>query len=317
MNRLDRLVGILLLLHSRKVIRAKDIAEHFEISVRTVYRDIRALEEAGVPLSAEAGEGYALMRGYSVPPVMFSPEEATALFLGGEFAARLTDQSLKKPITTALAKIRAVLPEETKSYIQRLSESTEIFIRAPKEQSVRGDALSTTQDAVVNQYALKIEYLSGYRNEVSFREIEPLGLLFYDERWHLIAYCRLRKGLRDFRLDRIKSLAVLPQVFKRPPDFSLKAYAQNSMRLENPKEVKVRFQKRAADSVRQQNYFGLVEQKESGDGCVELTFLVRSLYWIAAWLLSYGTMVEILAPSELKQMVFEEAQKLIEHHRPT
>lgn len=316
MKRIDRLVGILLLLHGRKVVRAKDIADHFEISIRTVYRDIRSLEEAGVPLAAQAGEGYSLVSGYHVPPVMFTSEEASALFLGSEFAMRLTDESLQKHIVTALSKIRSVLPSPAREQLERLSDSTEIFIRShPQRPGFRTDTLAALQEAVVNQYAVKLEYLVGSRNEVSFREVEPLGMLYYDEHWHLIAHCRLRKGLRDFRLDRIKSMATLPEVFKRPPDFSLKEFAQKSMQLENANEVRVKFDKRVGTVAREQTHFGLVEEKEVDDAHLEITFLVRSLEWICFWLLSFGTMVEVIAPAALKQRLHEESVKLALHHK--
>ena len=96
MNRVDRLVAMILLLQSKRSITADEIASHFEISVRTVYRDVTALGEAGVPVIAEAGVGYSLMKGYHLPPVMFTQSEAMALAMGGALVDSLTDPAMQQ-----------------------------------------------------------------------------------------------------------------------------------------------------------------------------------------------------------------------------
>ena len=127
MNRVDRLIAIVVRLQSRRVVRAEDIAAHFEISVRTVYRDLAALGEAGIPIIAEAGVGYSLVKGYHLPPVMFTAEEASALFLGGKLVDHLTDASLRKQMDSALMKIRSVLPRDRQDYLDRLERSTAVI----------------------------------------------------------------------------------------------------------------------------------------------------------------------------------------------
>src|SRR5262245_15767774 len=124
MNRVDRLVAMVLQLQGRRVVRAEDIAAHFEISIRTVYRDLVALGEAGVPITAEAGVGYSLVKGYHLPPVMFTGEEACALFIGGKLVAELTDASLRRQMESALLKIRSVLPRDRQDFLDRLERST-------------------------------------------------------------------------------------------------------------------------------------------------------------------------------------------------
>jgi len=111
MNRIDRLTAIILMLQSHRVVTAEQLAEYFEISVRTVYRDIAALGEAGVPIVAETGVGYSLMRGYNLPPVMFTQSEAAALFMSGQLAEQFGDESLQKSLSGALLKIQSALPE--------------------------------------------------------------------------------------------------------------------------------------------------------------------------------------------------------------
>ncbi len=314
MNRIDRLVATVLLLQSRRLIRALDIAQHFEISIRTVYRDLRALEEAGVPLSAEAGEGYSLVPGYHLPPVMFTHEEASALFVGGEFVNRLTDASLQKHMQSALLKIRAVLPEEKQDYLERLQEATAIDTRPISfQEGFRDDALATIQQALVQRRILAMEYFSNHRESLTKRQVEPLGLLYYSEHWHLIAYCRMRKDYRDFRTDRIKTLRQCEETFPEHKEFSLKQYLQEREHFENPREIQVRFKPCVARWVRERHRFGLVEEKVCAEG-VLMTFLVSEIEGMADWLLAFGANVEIISPPSLKQLLWKKSQTLAVHY---
>ena len=144
MNRTDRLVAMVLFLQGRRVVRARDLAARFEITERTVYRDIAALGEAGVPIMGEAGVGYSLMKGYQLPPVMFTADEATSLFVGGELVKQLTDASLQVPMVSALEKLRAVLPRDRQDHVERLAQRTLVFGRpAPRTGPVATEREST------------------------------------------------------------------------------------------------------------------------------------------------------------------------------
>lgn len=314
MNRIDRLVATVLLLQTRRLIRAQDIAEHFEISKRTVYRDLRALEEAGVPLAGEAGEGYSLVEGYHLPPVMFTHEEAGALFVGGEFVERFTDASLRKHVQSALLKIRAVLPEEKQEYLERLQQATAIYTRpASFIAGYRDDALATIQHALVQRSVLSMEYFSNHRDSLTQRCVEPLALLYYNDHWHLIAYCRMRADYRDFRTDRIKTLRLCEETFAPHQNFSLKQYLQDFQRLDNPQEVQIKFKPEIARYLRERNHFGFVEETVCADG-VLMTFLVPRLEVMLSWLLSFGTHVEIVAPLALRSLLAQKAQSLAAHY---
>jgi len=314
MNRIDRLVATVLLLQSRRLIRALDIAEHFGISVRTVYRDLLALQEAGVPLAAETGEGYSLVDGYHLPPVMFTQEEASALFVGGEFVQRLTDASLKKHAESALLKIRAVLPEERQEFLERLQQATAVFMPpAHTQNGFRNDVLTLMQDAVVHRRVLKMEYYANTKDEITRRSVEPLALLYYSYNWHLIAFCRLRQDYRDFRTDRIKSIQSVDDFFSPHENFSIKQYIQNSNKVENPQEVRVKFKPAAVNRVKGSYFFG-VSQEPAADGGLLVTHLVPSLSVMVDWLLKFGAEVEILHPPELRQMLLAQAQKMVAHY---
>src|SRR6476660_8283151 len=122
MNRIDRLSAILIQLQSRQLVKAQEIADKFSISLRTVYRDVHALEEAGVPVLGEAGIGYKLMEGYKLPPVMFSEDEASALLTASKLVQSKTDAGISKHYTSALDKIKAVLRLSEKDHMQEIDE---------------------------------------------------------------------------------------------------------------------------------------------------------------------------------------------------
>ncbi len=310
MNRTDRLVAIVLLLQSRRLLRAQEIAEHFEICVRTVYRDLRALEEAGVPIAAEAGVGYSLVQGYHLPPVMFTHEEAGALSIGGKFVEQLTDATVKKNMQSALLKIYSVLPRDKQHYLSTLQETTRIFPRSTPVFAERDNTIIQLQEAVARQKVVKISYFAQYNQQETERNIEPVGLLYYADNWHLIAWCRLRQNFRDFRLSRIRKLEILDIDFLARPDFNLADYIRSLYEIKNAVEVKIKFPIEATPYMRNREFFGFVEEEIDGD-FTTMTFLVDSLQWMMHWLLSYGAAAEILSPEKLKMMLLDEAEKIV------
>jgi predicted DNA-binding transcriptional regulator YafY len=310
MNRVDRLMAIVMRLQGRRVVRAEDIAAHFEISVRTVYRDIAALGEAGIPIVAEPGVGYGLVKGYHLPPVMFTVEEASALFMGGKLVDHLTDDSLRKQMESALMKIRSVLPRDRQDYLDRLERSTAVVSRGlsalPK---LSGEALIPIQRALADRRVLSMDYQGGQRREMTKRQVEPLGLVYYSSHWHLIAYCRLRRDVRDFRTDRICKLQLENQIFPSHDDFSLKRYLEAAAHDGKFEAGRVRFRREVMDHVRNEWACRLVEEKEEPEGVV-VTLLAYSFEWLAHWIFSFGSMAEVLAPERLRQLVAAEAERV-------
>ncbi len=208
-KRLSRLTAILTQLQTKRLITATELADKFAVSVRTIYRDIRALEQAGVPISTEEGKGYTLMKGYRVPPVMFTEAQANALIIAEQLVLKNKDTSFIKDYTEAIDKIKSVLNYSIKVKAHLLSERTRFDQNINRERN--SNNLSDLQFALTNYCLTKIEY-ANEQNTTSTRHIEPFALLS-TENWLLIAYCRLRQEFRYFRLDRIKKLEVLPDKF--------------------------------------------------------------------------------------------------------
>lgn len=201
-KRLSRLTAILTQLQTKRLLTATELADKFAVSVRTIYRDIRTLEQAGVPILTEEGKGYSLMEGYKIPPIMFSESEANALITVEQLVLKNKDSSLIKEYTEAINKIKAVLRYSTKEKTELLSKRVAVSPAIPDINT--SNSLMLIQNALTNFQVLNISYQSEEKNEKTERQIEPFAFYYsLQENWTLIAYCRLRKDYRMFRLDRI------------------------------------------------------------------------------------------------------------------
>jgi len=290
---------MILMLQSHRVVTAEQIGEHFEISVRTVYRDIAALGEAGVPIVAEAGVGYALMRGYHVPPIMFTETEAAALFMSGEVTEQFGDESLKVALRGALLKVRAALPAERKDYLSRLGNAVSVSSRPADSRDER--SLMPVQEAVVRRRCLQIDYDTGGLGETTQRVVEPLGVVFYGQRWHLAAWCRLRQEMRDFRLDRMRAWEVLAETFSGHEDFSLMDFLDHDLDGGELISVKLECDCWVLDRVLADMPAQLVKRSQPEDGRVKIEALAYSLDWMANWMLGLGGAAEAIAPQEMRE----------------
>lgn len=221
MNRVDRLFGILILMQSKKYTTAEKISEKFSISVRTVYRDIKALQEQGIPLSFEPHKGYFIVQGYFLPPVSFSMDEANALLLVAHLVDGFADQSIRFYYSAALTKIKAILKTGEKEKLARLNQH--IKLQIPKRLDFSFKYLSQIQQAITERNKIVLEYKNN-NEEVSKREVEAIGLIFYAFSWHLIGWCHLRNQYRDFNLTRIIYLKNLGIPFSKAQHISLNDY---------------------------------------------------------------------------------------------
>ncbi len=219
MKRLHRLTAILVKLQSKKVVQAAELANKFEVSLRTIYRDMQALTDAGVPIGAEAGTGYYLVDGYSLPPVMFTEKEANALLTASKIIKTNNDQSLINEYQEAIDKVIAVLKTTQKEKLKILEERVFTYNTIVARTST---SLSVIQQAITDFRVLEIQYTKA-SGEYSKRLIEPLGVYFTNNTWIMIAHCRLRKDYREFRTDRILNLIETQELFS-PKHFSLEDY---------------------------------------------------------------------------------------------
>lgn len=222
-TRLSRLTAILTLLLSKRLLTATEVAKKFNISVRTVYRDMQALQAAGVPILTEEGKGYSIMDGYKLPPVMFTEKEALALITSEQIILKSKDASLVKEFSEAISKIKTVLRTTSKQKSELLSDRMHIGKNYGRQQTSR--SLIDVQMALTNYQLVSITYETA-DGKITDRIIEPFALYHsIEEDWTLVAYCRLRKDYRSFRLDRMKKVAISDQQFE-PHKMTMKQYIE-------------------------------------------------------------------------------------------
>ncbi|MEL7003408.1 MAG: YafY family protein [Bacteroidota bacterium] len=315
MNRIDRLSAILIHLQSKRTLVAQEIADRFDISLRTVYRDIRALEEAGVPIGAEAGKGYFLMEGYALPPVSFSKEEAGAIIMAAKLADKNTDLSIQKRFEDALFKIKAALKVQEKDYLESLENNIEVVRPQPKpSDQFPNYFLVDIQNALANNLLVDFDYYSSYSDQFTNRQVEPLNLYYYSNYWHLIGYCRKRDDLRDFRTDRIMKLKVLDEKFDPTPRVDTSSYSNFGHSNAELIDAKVRFTKQVARYTTEQKYYHGFQEEEVMEDAVEMKFLVGEIDYLARWLLMYGNQVTIIYPEELRIKICQVGEEAFRHH---
>jgi|APTNR8051073442_1049403.scaffolds.fasta_scaffold01562_4 predicted DNA-binding transcriptional regulator YafY len=313
MNRTDRLVALVMMLQSRRVTTAAEMAGHFEITERTVYRDIAALGESGVPIVGEPGVGYSLMRGYHLPPVMFSTEEAFALITGGLLTERMTDGSMREATRSAIGKVTAVLPARVQDRVERLRKTTMVRGRSPQRGAV---PLSTIQESLAEGRVLQLQYHGVARDAATQRIVEPLGLVFYLDHWHLFAWCRLRGDVRDFRVDRILECVPLSESIPPRPGFNLSQHLERCLTPDRTRSAMIDLPLRAIESVRR--YWGptIAEEQRVGNRVrVRFSFRPEGDDYVARWLLGMGTDAEVIDPPELAEKVAALALATARHHQ--
>lgn len=307
MNRVDRLMAYLLMFQSRGLLRAQDFASRFEISERTVYRDIQALSEVGVPISAMPGEGYRLMEGYYLPPITFTPDEARALFLAVSMLDGFTeDGPTKTAVTTALDKIRAILPHRTRRQAEALTAVLRFYAFPAPPINFDNPTFVTLQEAIHERRVVHLHYHAQSSNVVTERDVEPIEFVMLDKTWMLQAYCRLRQDLRVFRLDRIDRLR------KTTHTFTTRHEPLNSPEPGDIRAV-VCFQPGVVRWVREKQHFSFEAERPSANGTI-MIYRPRSFDQIAPWLLQWGSQMELLEPASWRQKLREIALAISEQH---
>ena len=314
MNRIDRLHAILTHLQSKKRVTAQEVADRFNISLRTVYRDVKALEESGVPVIGEAGSGYTIMEGYRLPPVMFTQEEASALLLGAKLAEYLSDESIKKHFNAALFKIKAVLRTSDKEHMDQLTDNIVVLSRLPADDSA-GRYLVDLQKALGDKKEIHIRYQSG-QDAVTERSLDPIGLCHYGQAWHLIGWCKLRNNYRDFRVSRIQQLQILDKTFEPETHPSLQEYLQTMINTSELQEVVIRFTKTAARHIGNQKYYYGYVREEVKDDHVLMYYVTSHLEYFGRWLLTYTHHVTIESPEALVTVMRDLTEEIRQHYLP-
>ncbi len=307
MNRTDRLLAIVLELQAKGWQRAEDLAARFEISKRTVYRDLQALAELGVPVIAIPGQGYSLVEGYFLPPLSFTADEALILLLGGDFMARNFDAEYRQAAQTAISKIEAVLDDQRREEVRYLQRSL-LFVTA--SSSDQPEILLPIRRAIIQRRVVRFQYHARVTDEIggtqTFRDADPYALVYFSSHWYMVAYCHLRQDIRRFRIDRIDQLEVLRRAFARPADFSLQSRQSDEREL----TVRAIFDPAVVRWVQEDRSYYVELMEEHDDGLL-ITFKVRREDEVFQWLLGWGAHVRVLEPESLRQRLIAEAEAML------
>ena len=211
-TRLRRLIALLTILQTKRIVNATDLATRFNISKRTVYRDIRLLEEAGVPVFTEEGKGFSLVEGYKVPPLLFTESEAAAIITVEKFVADNNDESLVNNYRNATDKIKAVLRYTEKDKMNLLSERVKVY--SNDQEKPMSSHLTELQQALTDYKLIRVRYCALKEDQITERIVEPFALFYAANKWLLLAFCRLRNDYRFFRIDRFLSFQILSEKFE-------------------------------------------------------------------------------------------------------
>ncbi len=222
MRRADRLFRIVQLLRSGRLKTARALAERLQVSERTIYRDVRDLQLAGQPIEGEAGVGYTLRREFDLPPLMFAPEELTALVLGARLVKAWGGAENAVAASAALARIEAVLPEELANTLDAIL----MYVPGFQMSQALRRLLDRVHAACAARRVLGFAY-TRLDGESSERTVRPLALYCWSGTWTLVSWCELRKDFRTFRLDRIAQCEVLDRTFEQRRGQRLKDYLKS------------------------------------------------------------------------------------------
>ena len=301
MNRFDRITAILIHLQSRKIVTSQHLSDRFKVSQRTIYRDIRTLEEAGVPILSEAGVGYSIMDGYRLPPVMFTREEAVSMVTAEKLMDKMVDRVLGEHYQSAMYKVRAVLRHAEKEWLQLLESQIQIFPGHSPVNAKIPNTLELILKSIAEQKVVSLTYKAFMADDSSDRAIEPVGIFHENQFWYVFAFCQTRKDYRQFRADRMEHLRLTDTSFSAQHQ-DLAHYRKKKTNYPSDKQ-EITFLVPAAEYRHfhsQSKYFGLISEKKIGKS-IEMTFLHQDdCEGMARWYLMFADSVQIIGPESFR-----------------
>ena len=304
-KRFDRIVAILIQLQSKRIVKAQELADRFEVSLRTIYRDIRSLEASGVPIYSEAGVGYSLVDGYRLPPVMFTREEASSFIAAEKLMQNFIDKELGKHYASALFKIKSVLKNTDKDWLNSIE--SKVIIQPPSTNLFNEkvpEAMSTLFKSIADKTQVKLNYQAFDAEEPSERIIEPVGVFHDNNNWYIFGFCHLRKDYRQFRADRIQGILNIDIPFTKEHQ-PLEFYLNKEKEYPTTKVVLLVDKKISKYLDFEKKYHGFVSQRKLGHQ-IEMTFLSRDIEnGFPRWVLMFADYATIVEPQRLKDRIIE------------
>jgi predicted DNA-binding transcriptional regulator YafY len=311
-----RLINLIMLLQRQPNQKAAQLAAELGVSVRTLHRYFVMLDEMGIPVYSERGPygGFSLVKGYRMPPLVLTPEEAVAVYLGASLVEETWGELYRAAARGALAKLDNLLPDEQRheaAWARRTLVATGMH---RSDQDALAPSLEKLRLAARQYRRVRLSYQSQNRSEPALRDLDPYALVHRWGWWYVIGFCHLRQAMRTFRVDRIQALELLETTFETPNDFDLRKYLEHEPQAQPQINARMRFAPHAARVAQEgRSYWETLREQE--DGAVEVSFDAPTLEWAASTALAYGPLVEVLDPPELRRMVWEWAQVVLEKYQ--
>lgn len=309
MSPTDRWPAILLQLHREEWQRAEDLAAALGVSRRTIYRDMRALEAAGVPIRAVPGTGYRLRDDYLLAPVTLTTDEAVVLLVGSAQATRHVDGRYRAAARSVQTKLSDQLVDEDIERARALQSSLRLVPEHAFGRTTTDRTLATLRRALVE--GRRIQFRDPSAAGASTHTMDPYGLVRRAATWHLVGYEHERARVRHVRLDRVADLTVLDATFERPTGYrsALDAHAPLDQ------TVRVLFSADVASSVQAAPSLRVIDTEQRPDGRLCMTLRVHHEREVLPWLLSWGTHAYVLEPETLRRRLAQEAQRIAAQYR--
>jgi len=304
--RIDRMLSIVITLLQQEKISARELAEKFEVSVRTVYRDVEAINRAGIPIITYAGNsgGIGLMNTFKLDRRLLSMEDFIYILSSLKGINETLDN---KEIENAIDKISSLVPKEKSKFVESQLDQI-IFDMAPwgyvKKQT---DKVKILHESIINKKVLRFRYTDQNSRE-STRTIEPMTLVFKGSTWYLFGFCLKRNDYRIFRLSRLNDMTLLDEKFV-PRKMTYREFAKR----ETGKENLVRYTLRFHPDVRQlvEDYFDEKHISIGKDKFVTVNGMYPDGDWVVPGLLSYGDKVEVIEPKKLRKSLLNAVEKVL------
>ncbi len=305
-NTATRLITLIFLLQNQPNQKASTLADKLGVSLRTIHRYFEMLDEMGIPVYSERGPygGFSLVRGYKMPPLVFTLEESIAVVLGTGMVKELWGELYREAAQGALAKLENLLPDEQCREVAWARQSLVATGMNRADMNTQIPALEKLRRAIREHRSVSMNYQSSQNPHPSQREMDPYGLVHRWGWWYVIGFCHLRQSIRTFRVDRMLETTLMDTTFNPSPDFDLQTYLKATPPAELQISARLRFQAEAANlALENRSWWKTIEQQT--DGSIDVTFSAPTLEWAASAALAYGPVVEALAPPELRLMVAE------------
>ena len=294
-----------------------ELASETGSHIRTVYRDIKALETAGFPIYTEKRDNkslWLLVDNAKSIPVPFTLSELMALYFGLSMLRILKNTVFFDSLSTLFNKIKSTIPKEFESYLQKLDGAISVKSGAHKKYDDFQDALGIINDAILAKKTIKMRYFTMSRNKESVREVDPFRLWFFDGAFYLIGKCGLRKDVRVFAVDRIKEITLTEKDFDIPDDFDADKFMKSGIGVfpGKPEMVKIRFSKEVASYITEKIWHDTQELVAEDDGSVLFTAELAVTEELFRWVMKWGAQAVVMEPIGLKEKVLLETRLMME-----